>query len=161
MARSAHDSRRRRPLPASQVEAKPGKRRCGDCTACCHSMAITELDKPEWASCPNQRTPGLTGRGCGSYHDRPASCRVFACLWLQGFSLTREEHRPDRCGVMLAATDNPRVVQARELWPGATTSGDGLALVTALRRAGVRVAIVAPGSVAVLQPLTVFGTPTH
>lgn len=136
-------------------EPKVGRRTCGPCTACCHSMQINELDKPEWAPCERQRAAGLSGGGCGDYENRPASCQSFACLWLSGLSLTGTQHRPDRCGVMLVPTEDPRTVQARELWAGAAAVGSGRELLVSLRRAGVRVVLVDEVRRRVLCALTI------
>lgn len=151
--------RKSRARRASVVEPKPERRSCGGCTACCRSLAVDELDKPEWASCPNQLAEGDHGGGCGAYNDRPASCRAFSCCWLTGLKVTTTDHRPDRCGVVLIPTDNPKVVQARELWEAAATRGAGGDLVAALRRGGIMVVVISPRGRRDLQPLTLFGAP--
>ena len=52
---------------------------CGDCSACCTVLAVTELKKPMRMACDH-----LCRDGCRIYADRPAGCRQFNCLWLRG-----------------------------------------------------------------------------
>ncbi len=157
-------------------------RSCGECNACCSAMAITELDKPEWTPCPHlnaarhrhpddgqpsfvpitisrEHLAAKGGGGCSIYRERPASCSGFKCQWLAGMPITEQRHRPDRSGLIIIDTPDPRSVQARELWPGAAAEGLGRDLVTALRRAQLEVIVVAPGAQKTLSPLTVFGSP--
>lgn len=145
-------------------------------------MAITELDKPEWKACAHQLEPAdaksRSGErsyvpvkisderlrtkgagGCGVYRDRPNSCATFRCQWLAGMPLTDDRHRPDRCGLIIVDTADPRAVQARELWPGAADTGIGKDLVTALRRGRVEVIVISPEREKTMTPLTVFGAP--
>ncbi len=80
------------------------RRVCGGCTLCCKLFAVGALDKLAGVWCAH----ATKGQGCGIYETRPASCREFACAWLQG--AFRETERPDRIhGVAVP-----------------TTSGDGL-----------------------------------
>ena len=157
-------------------------RRCGPCTACCSSMAIDELGKPEWTPCEHlvetehaksrtgtpstvpvriseERLRTRGGGGCSNYRDRPNSCAKFRCQWLAGMPLTEEKHRPDRCGLIIVDTADPRAVQVRELWAGAASEGVGKDLITALRRARLEVIVTAPGEQKTLAPLTIFGAP--
>ncbi len=157
--------------PGGGPRTGAGPRLCGPCTACCSSLAINELGKPEWTACErltgvdevaaDDRRPyaPVSGGGCGAYDERPGACRGFRCLWLTGFPLTDERHRPDRCGVIVMDTADPKAVQVRELWPGATKTGAGRELVTALRRAQLEIVITTPTSQHTLMPLTLFGTP--
>lgn len=55
------------------------KRKCGACTLCCTTLAVPELGKKNGERCVH-----LTSEGCGIYEDRPLSCQVFECAWLQG-----------------------------------------------------------------------------
>jgi hypothetical protein len=100
-------------------------RECGGCTACCSTLRIPTLNKPEYLRCPNQ-----CEKGCAVYETRPTECAEYSCHWLaeinvllpiqQGhaalgepkdvplpfpktklFPLLREEERPDKCGVLL------------------------------------------------------------
>jgi hypothetical protein len=84
----------------------PPTRRCGDCTACCTTLAIEEIEKPAFAACAHDRS-GSGGRGCGVYTDRPSACRNFRCLWLDGH--LGERDRPDRLGVIFTTTYEPKV----------------------------------------------------
>lgn len=135
---------------------QPMGRSCGGCTACCTSLAVEELGKPAWTRCRFARS----GRGCSAYKDRPQSCSDFSCLWLDGLVLTDQRDRPDRCGLVLAATDRPRTVQARELWPNAASTGRGAELVRVLRRAQLTVVVTSPNGGEMLRPITVEGRPT-
>ncbi|MFI4861157.1 MAG: hypothetical protein ACIAXF_10790 [Phycisphaerales bacterium JB063] len=65
-------------------------------------LAIEPLDKPGFAPCPH-----ACGSGCAVYADRPACCRDFTCLWLQGH--LAEEDRPDKLGVVLTTTGHPEL----------------------------------------------------
>jgi hypothetical protein len=93
-------------------------RDCGECTACCTVLAVSELNKPARWSCDH-----ASCHGCRVYDARPASCRDFNCLWLRGVMDSDLALRPDRLGVMFdwfysLATDRDRCI-AFELWSGA------------------------------------------
>jgi hypothetical protein len=79
---------------------------CGSCTLCCKLMEIEELAKPAGSWCP-QAEPG---QGCKCYGDRPASCRVFECIWLQTQKDPAAKFpphlRPDRCRAVLTTSDD-------------------------------------------------------
>ena len=77
----------RRKLPLAKTRA------CGACTACCTSLGVPELPKAAGDPCPHSGA-----HGCSIYDSRPASCRAYRCLWLQG--LFRAEHRPDLLGLI-------------------------------------------------------------
>jgi hypothetical protein len=66
------------------------RRKCGPCTACCFSFAVTLDDgrKPACEACKH-----LSTRGCGIYLKRPTECSKFECLWRSGFF--DEDMRPD------------------------------------------------------------------
>ena len=83
---------------------------CGECTACCTLMEVTEIRKPRCKACGY-----LDGKGCGIYESRPQSCREFECIWLQ--SQKRDEPwpkrmRPDKCGIMFVPTTDPNTMTA-------------------------------------------------
>jgi hypothetical protein len=61
-------------------------RACGTCMMCCKVPAIEEFAKPPGVWCRH----ALSGRGCGIYPDRPASCQAFYCLWMQDESFGPE-----------------------------------------------------------------------
>ncbi|MEM6458275.1 MAG: hypothetical protein AAF710_02660 [Planctomycetota bacterium] len=141
----------------------PQARACGSCTACCHSLVIEELDKPAFADCAHACPHG----GCRNYHDRPASCRGFRCLWLDGH-LT-EDDRPDRLGVIFTTTHDDRVgvhPLVVEAWPGAATQPAVRDAVERLREKSPVLVLTAAGGafhprtrsgVSATTPLTVGG----
>lgn len=91
-------------------------RTCGSCTACCWSMGITQLDKPERTRCSYLRPRGVEGRGgCSIYSKRPSECAAYECAHLEGVDVPR----PDQCGVIFT-----RIVKAG---PFAALVSDGLA----------------------------------
>lgn len=73
---------------------------CGDCTACCTSVGVEEINKPPAVACPH-----LCGSGCGIYADRPHSCRAWSCLWRRGVLTGGLDYRPDRLGLILDVTE--------------------------------------------------------
>jgi hypothetical protein len=109
-------------------------RECGDCTACCTLMAVTELRKPSRRACDH------VGReGCAIHPERPASCREFHCLWLRGAVAGDEALRPDALGVMFdyfvtRGTGETHVL-AFELWPGALDEPAARGIIAELGRA--------------------------
>ena len=88
----------------------PGQavRRCGACTRCCRTLAVSALQKPMNVWCDHCRV----GAGCAIYPDRPEECRVFACQWLVDPGIP-ESLRPDRSGVVLHGEDDGRRLVAR------------------------------------------------
>ncbi len=95
-------------------------RHCDDCSACCTVMAVHELEKSNWSGCPH-----VCSGGCSIYEQRPGSCRTFDCLWLQGLLSDRQEHRPDRLGLVfttlpvLVAGQQQQALVAMEVRAGA------------------------------------------
>jgi len=71
-------------------------RECGSCDACCVHFKIDELKKPAGVRCTN-----LCPSGCAIYAIRPAPCRAFRCLWLDGRDLIPGLRRPDLEGLIL------------------------------------------------------------
>src|SRR5205814_3680651 len=65
-------------------------RKCGECTACCKTHGVGEIQKPGGTWCEHCQI----GKGCGIYATRPTSCQQYRCVWLAGFGL--DEHRPDK-----------------------------------------------------------------
>jgi hypothetical protein len=84
-------------------------RRCGSCTLCCKLVPVTShhereeqlasllnvpigprIDKPAGQKCPHQ-----CASGCKIYDERPFSCRMWSCRWLNGAD-TEGMRRPDR-----------------------------------------------------------------
>ena len=108
-------------------------RECGDCTVCCTVMAVTELRKPSRRACEH------VGRdGCRIHPERPASCRLFHCLWLRGAVAGDESLRPDAFGVMLdyfvTRDSGEEHLIAFEVWPGALDEPASRALLEELSR---------------------------
>ena len=97
----------------------PGEetRRCAQCDACCVAVAVEEIAKPEQERCDHQTSTGKPG--CAIYDERPLSCRVWSCAWLQGFGTSND--RPDKLGLIFDAieTIGGPTIQAREVWAGA------------------------------------------
>ena len=77
------------------------KRTCGGCTACCKTHGVAELKKQGGTICPHCNI----GSGCRIYEERPESCQVFRCSWLQGLGL--DEYRPDKTGVVPEHVETP------------------------------------------------------
>lgn len=119
---------------------------CGDCTACCTTMGVAELDKAPARRCPHQ-----CAAGCGIYETRPPTCREFECVWLQGtfHGDPREASlRPDLFGFVLVAADPARfglhVVFAHEVWSGAVEDPKKMAVLEGF--AQVSLVVVTSGS---------------
>lgn len=66
-------------------------RACGECTACCYSKGVIELDKAGGVDCVH-----TTKTGCGIYESRPESCKLYTCFWLEGY--LEDSERPDKAG---------------------------------------------------------------
>ena len=87
-------------------------RTCGGCTACCVVLRIAApLFKAPGTPCRElvQIGPAV---GCGIYAARPPVCRDFRCVWLAASDAecpphmkTRDDERPDLCGLMTGPTD--------------------------------------------------------
>ena len=93
-------------------------RQCGDCTACCVTANVPELQKLEYTPCKH-----LCGTGCAVYPDRPTTCRLYQCLWLLNHKKAPldDEMRPDRWGLVLDVeeTNNGLYLRVWEVSPGA------------------------------------------
>jgi len=87
------------------------KRSCGPCQACCSVLGVPELGKLSGDPCPH-----ACSKGCGTYQNRPESCRAYECLWLQG--LFREEDRPDQIGLVVDTNKTGTMVVVREIHEG-------------------------------------------
>jgi len=70
------------------------KRVCGECQACCTTLAVADIAKPKHTRCPSQ-----CAAGCAVYASRPESCRLYKCSWLEGYG--RAADRPDKSGVIM------------------------------------------------------------
>lgn len=102
----------KKPKPALNV--LDNSRECGDCSVCCHTMNVTEIEKPAYTDCEHQCN------GCAIYDTRPGGCKHFECLWKCG--LGEAEKRPNKSGYMLymqGGTMFGDLIVANEGWPGA------------------------------------------
>jgi hypothetical protein len=80
-------------------------RACGECFACCHVLAIRDLDKPAGEDCKHlDRT--RKGHNCSIYEQRPFDCQQYACAWLLSSGFGDAWHRPDKIGVLFTSRDN-------------------------------------------------------
>jgi hypothetical protein len=73
-------------------------RACGECSLCCTVLRVDELGKLGGVPCRALRSVAAGG-GCGIHARRPAICRAYRCLWLQGG--LEPDDRPDRLGAVL------------------------------------------------------------
>ncbi len=72
-------------------------RNCGDCTACCETIAI---EKPGIIKLPYFRCDNLMDCGkCRIYENRPNVCAKFYCAW-RYLSIMNEEWRPNKIGAL-------------------------------------------------------------
>jgi hypothetical protein len=84
---------------------------CGDCTACCTVLAVTELRKPMRIACEH-----ICRDGCRIYHERPAGCRQFNCLWLRGAIRSRNIPADSSVNAELAADEALRPDHSGVIW---------------------------------------------
>lgn len=95
-------------LPLAEV-----RRKCGNCSACCTTLAINETArvvdadgtttaKVLFEKAPNTRCEHVRQGNtcCGVYEKRPGPCKTFVCGWLQGMGANRD--RPDKINVIFA-----------------------------------------------------------
>lgn len=115
-------------------------RTCGECTLCCKSLAVTELSKPQGVWCQHC----AIGSGCTIYTDRPESCRVFKCLWLQNETLP-VDFRPDRIHAVVSSTDDGKtpLIHIDPATPDHYRHGLLGKFITTCRASGLDVIIVA------------------
>lgn len=111
-------------------------RACGACNACCDFPAVPAVDKPACTLCAH-----VGQAGCAIYEARPAECRAYRCLWLDGEA--REEDRPDLLRLVLdlpsLIEDHPDyagvpVVCAREVAAGSSEGPRAAAMIGRLSR---------------------------
>jgi hypothetical protein len=96
---SSIDIRREEALHGVLVEG----RECGDCTACCAELEVSEatFSKPARQSCPH-----CTGTACAIYDERPMLCRTWYCGW-RFIGAMSEHDRPDRSNLLLLPQARP------------------------------------------------------
>lgn len=92
-------------------------RSCGDCTACCKPYPVPEIGKKSGVWCEFCDP----GKGCGIYEKRPAECRDFRCMWLNG-GVGGEDARPDKLGfivdIVFTEDGEEHIVRFTELHSG-------------------------------------------
>ena len=84
------------PIEKQEKEVQP----CGSCKACCYTLQVDELNKPQCRPCK------FSGPlGCKIYRDpnKPAICDDYQCLWKYGMD---KSFRPDRSGIILEQGNN-------------------------------------------------------
>lgn len=77
---------------------------CDGCTMCCKFMKVEEINKAGNVWCEHCKI----GAGCRIYDERPASCRVYECVWLKTQSLDKPMPlglRPDRSKVVIGTAN--------------------------------------------------------
>jgi hypothetical protein len=80
-------------------------RACGECFACCHVLAIRDLDKPVGEDCKHlDRTREV--HHCTIYDQRPFDCQQYTCAWVREAGFGDVWHRPDKLGVLFTPRDN-------------------------------------------------------
>ena len=84
----------------------PG-RACGTCTLCCKVVGVLEIAKPAGVWCRHCSS----GKRCGIYDSRFASCRSFYCQWMFEKSLG-PEWKPNRAKFVLVKTEGGRHLSA-------------------------------------------------
>jgi hypothetical protein len=82
------------------------KRSCGECSACCKTHGVIEINKMPNVWCTHCKV----GKGCKIYKKRPESCQRFKCSWLSGIG--DDSERPDKVRVVqmyagIAGIDGP------------------------------------------------------
>jgi len=107
-----------------------GGRECGACSLCCTLLRVDELGKLGGTPCRHQRVGHPEG-GCGIHARRPAVCRGYRCLWLEG--RLEDGDRSDRLGAVLSLTtlgDTPTLC-VHESRPGAYDASPRLQAIAA------------------------------
>jgi hypothetical protein len=92
------------------------QRPCGKCTACCTALSVIELRKSDYTHCQHE-----CAQGCAIYHQRPSTCRTFACLWKVPNWILHDDDRPDKLGVIFCVrnVEERKQFEVWEIWPGA------------------------------------------
>ena len=103
-------------------------------------MAVVELGKPNYTTCPNE-----CSHGCAIYAHRPNACRTFVCLWKLPNWILSDEDRPDKLGVIffVRMTGERQQLVLWELWAGAAQQPR---IAEILRRIDADPVIVSPPS---------------
>lgn len=124
-------------------ERRAASRSCGTCSLCCTVLRVDELAKPAGRDCVHQRGT----RGCGIHATRPAICRAYRCLWLQGG--LEDDERPDAIGgvVDLETTGIGVRLAIREAMPGRFDASPALRAIAERYRGSMPVRITDTGDV--------------
>lgn len=124
-----------RPLVADRV--------CGECSECCISLKINDLEIKKNADTKCQNL--LPNGGCSIYKSRPVVCQSWYCGWRR-FQELDDSMRPDKSGLMIKSDDfNELVLQLakgksdRVLWSEKT-----IAFIALLRDEGFKTATSVP-----------------
>jgi hypothetical protein len=109
---------------------------------CCTVLRVDALHKLGGVSCA-----ALGARGCTIYARRPAICRAYQCLWLQGQLELAD--RPDRLGAVLDLVREAAgpLLAIREAVPGATRANPRLAAIAARYREAMPVRVTSVADV--------------
>lgn len=78
---------------------------CGECSACCHVLAIKDLGKPAGEDCKHLDRERRTHH-CTIYDQRPYDCQQYTCAWVREAGFGDAWHRPDKLGVLFTPRDN-------------------------------------------------------
>lgn len=89
-----HERRKNLKVLQKGLDNTIASRPCGECTACCMALEVSELKKPNGVMCQH------AGNGCSIYPERPKSCKAYLCGWKIGMGLP--EQRPDKLGLVLS-----------------------------------------------------------
>lgn len=118
-------------------ERRAASRSCGTCSLCCTILRVDELEKPAGRDCVHQRG----SRGCGIHATRPAICRTYRCLWLQGG--LEDGERPDATGAVvdLETTGVGLRLAIRESRPGIFDESPALRAIAERHRSSMPVRI--------------------
>lgn len=120
------------------VETTELLRSCGECTACCFTHEVGELQKGCFTKCIH------SGNGCAVYATRPRACGSYFCAWLLN-EIGTDEERPDKLGVVCniehtpLRTGEPKAMLLMEVRPGALEEPPVRALILRTLRTGMLV----------------------
>ena len=122
-------------------ERRAAGRRCGTCSLCCTVLRVDELAKPAGRDCLHQRG----ANGCAIHATRPAICRSYRCLWLQG--ALEDGERPDAIGAVvdLETTGIGVRLAIREASPGRFDASPALQAIAERYRGSMPVRITDTG----------------
>ncbi|NNL67008.1 MAG: hypothetical protein HKP30_12245 [Myxococcales bacterium] len=128
------------------MSTEPDARVCGECSLCCTVLRVDELRKLGGVPCPELRAASQGG-GCSIHARRPAICRGYRCLWLQG-KLDAQD-RPDRLGAVLDLVTRGATtrLEIHEAVPGAFERSPRLRAIAERHRAAMPVRILDVGDV--------------